>query len=110
VCNEAKAGIVVVSAWRRVFSRKELDCHLLSCGVLGPLVDVIPWHRKHDDRALGARRWLKAHPKVTRWAVVDDDQEHMWGLFEEFKSCWVKPVDGLTEADAKRLLELLRGW
>lgn len=90
------AKVVLSSTWRLSESSRERVKELVT-----DFIDVTP--RFHFDHIRGDRRgeevadWLSRHPEVTRYAILDDDNDFLPGQ-PLFKSTW---QDGLTEEIAK---------
>lgn len=113
--KRSKAKVVLSSTWRYdpagLFSAKYWGI---------PFMDVTPDmpHRPRRDEILA---WLKKHPKVDRFVVIDDDDDDLdqlplfqpsasAGLSEKIVRGAIKYLDGKTNQDmrsnyAKRLLE-----
>ena len=126
VCAETGAAVVLVSGWRRRMSCDEVFDALRAAGLaaptLGGLVDAVP---ETDTRCVSARAWLREHPEVTRWVILDDTLAHwtdptvdpMSGHetasptpLEAAPWCrghLVVPVDGILDADADAAVRIL---
>jgi hypothetical protein len=93
------AKVVLSSTWRYdpagIFSAKH-------CGI--PLIDVIPDmpHRPRRDEVIA---WLKAHPKVKRFVVIDDEDDEL----DELPLFQPSASTGLTETIAKGVANYLDG-
>ncbi len=133
ICDEAGAGVVVVSGWRRWAGAAALAECLRAAGLTAPVLGVVGGLRFSGDlRADATHEWLRAHPEVTAWVVIDDDvrawqsqrnvertemrdgrRVHLH-ITETTTAPWlvghvVCPVDGITDADAEAALVALRG-
>lgn len=82
VCGETGAAVVLVSGWRRRMSCDDVFDALRANGLTAPsaggLVDATP---ETDTRCVSARVWLREHPEVTRWVILDDTLSH-----------WIEPT------------------
>ena len=93
------AKVVLSSTWRYdpagIFSAKHW-------GV--PFIDVIPDmpHRPRRDEVIA---WLKAHPKVKRFVVIDDEDDEL----DELPLFQPSASTGLTETIAKGVANYLDG-
>jgi Swiss Army Knife RNA repair-like protein len=105
--NRTRAKVVLTSTWRYdpagLFSAKR-------CGV--PFIDVTPDMPKRPRRD-EIYTWLRKHPKVTRFAVIDDEDDELdelplfqpsatTGLTERIIHCVAKYLDGKTDEDMRR--------
>lgn len=103
----ADANVVLSSTWRYdpagVFSAKYWGI---------PLIDVIPdmLERPRRDEIIA---WLKAHPEVERYAVIDDEDDELddlplfqpsarTGLSDEMVDGVVAYLTGRTDKDMRR--------
>jgi hypothetical protein len=93
------AKVVLSSTWRYdpagIFSAKHWGI---------PFIDVIPDmpKRPRRDEVLA---WLKAHPKVKRFVVIDDEDDEL----DELPLFQPSPDTGLTEKMVKGVTEFLAG-
>lgn len=104
--------IVVSSSWR-AFGYDAVKDILKSNGI-DPrrVLDVLgdekdeknPNAHKGNHRGHQVECWLKKHPKVQSFAIIDDESD-----FEGFKGKMVKTnkFAGLTQANVERLMEIL---
>lgn len=98
---EASGALLVMSSeWRRTMSMGTLARHLRRRGYTGRRFDRTP---SLGDRCEEIRAWLDANPRVTRFAVLDDDRR-AWGPDRLVLTSW---ADGLTEADVERAMAIL---
>lgn len=91
--------IVLSSTWRKLKEGREIVSQKVA-----PIHDVTPdtdsYYRGDDIQA-----WLNKHPKVTRYAVLDDDAD--WRYDQEphwFLTTWEK---GLTEDVMQKVIDHL---
>lgn len=103
------AVVVVSSTWRLHFDLDGLRGVLGRAGFVGEVVDVTPqlpaprmWQPAPRGREI--QHWLDAHPGVDSFAIVDDDADmaHL-----EHRLVRTSDMEGLTDADADRLIALL---
>jgi hypothetical protein len=93
------AKVVLSSTWRYdpagIFSAKHWGI---------PFIDVIPDmpKRPRRDEVLA---WLKAHPKVKRFVIIDDEDDEL----DELPLFQPSPDIGLTEKMVKGVTEFLAG-
>lgn len=104
--------IVVSSSWRAYGYDAVKD--ILKSNGIDPrrVFDVLgdekdeknPEAHKGNHRGYQVECWLKRHPKVQSFAIVDDESD-----FEGFRNRMVKTnrFHGLTQANAEKLLEIL---
>jgi hypothetical protein len=59
-----------------------------------------------DLRADATRDWLRQHKDVTRYAILDDDQQ-AWFYYPEFKSYLVQPKDGIEDEHVEEAIHIL---
>lgn len=65
--------------------------------------DEITWRR--DEQIL---LWLKEHPEVKNWAVLDDDPMNMQFGTNQWRLVRTDGDHGLSETDVNRLIEILK--
>jgi hypothetical protein len=93
------AKVVLISSWRYdpagLFSAKHHGIPFFDCAPDLP----------HRSRCEEIQRWLKAHPRATRFAVIDDDDDELdtLPLFQP------NPHEGLTTALARKVALFLAG-
>ncbi len=109
ICDETGAGVVFVTGWRRWATCDEITACLRAVGLTASILGVVGQRFSGDCRATMTRWWLQEHPEVTRWVVVDDLASHWAGCGPWLAGRWVRPADGLTEADAARAIQILQG-
>jgi hypothetical protein len=99
VLSRARAKAVLTSTWRYdpvgLFAAKLHGVPFIGC------VPDMPRRPRHDE----IRAWLKAHPRVTRYAVLDDDDDELdpLPLFQP------SATEGLSPKLAKALGDYLVG-
>ena len=113
IINRTGAKIVVSSSWRRHYDlqglRNYLRCHGLKDS---DVIDITPTdlHRNkeldHIPRGLEIRTWLDAHPEVTSFVVLDDDNdmEEVWDHFIQTDSDL-----GITQENVDQAVRILGG-
>ena len=129
VCGYTFASLVIVSGWRRWATVEEIADALRGAGLTSPVIGAVGGLKMSGDlRASATREWLRDHPEVTRWCVVDDlvdawregrhtsrrEGRTQVESYERVVPAWlvgraVHPVDGLTEDDAARVASILSG-
>lgn len=108
VCLATNCDVVISSTWRR---DEGTPMALKEAGFCGRL--HTDWRTNlgffgGDPRRGGQiAEWLKAHPKVPRYAILDDDGD----MLEEQRPSFVQPrfATGLQRAHCERLINLLNG-
>jgi hypothetical protein len=113
------ASIVVVSGWRSRFTLAGLRALLAQATIHAPVLDAVAWaptRDGRDGRMAATLRWLRQHPEVTSWVVLDDsflqwsfDGEWGRGVPAAVERHLVRPVCGLTEANVARAIAILGG-
>jgi hypothetical protein len=97
--QQTRARIVLTSTWRYdpagLFSARYHRIPYLDC------VPDLP-HRPRRDEILA---WLRKHPRVTRYAVLDDDDDEL----DELPLFQANPRTGLTPALARAVRDYLNG-
>lgn len=93
------AKAVLISTWRYdpagLFSAKFHGIPFIGCTPDMP-------HRPRRNEIL---RWLKAHPRVTRFAVIDDDDDEL----DELPLFQPSPREGLTPELAHKIAVYMTG-
>jgi hypothetical protein len=99
VLERTEAQIVLTSTWRYdpagLFSAKHWGI---------PFIDITP-DLSNEPRRNEILAWLRDHPGVTRFAVLDDEDDGLDGLALFQPSA----VTGLTEEMAQGLMDYLAG-
>lgn len=99
--------IVVSSSWR-TYGLDAVKDILRSNGIDPRRIIDITGHEEakdsKDHRGFQVESWLKRHPKVKDFAIVDDNND-----FRPLhnKLVQTKPTIGLTQANVEKILELL---
>lgn len=99
LCDSSGTQIVLSSTWRRYFSVKEMaDLFKL------PIVDQTPV--LDTKRGVEIDEWLKLHPEVKEYVILDDDDDMM----SHQKSNFVRtnPEEGLSWANYVRVCDILK--
>ena len=116
ILAETGCDVVISSTWRKRFSAQEVADILVARGMPDELADrfigvtdeePVPYDildRSGKERGLQIQRWLDVHPERSTFAIVDDgaDMAHLLPHLVQ-TDC----MDGLTRADADRLIEML---
>lgn len=96
------AKVVLSSSWRHT---PELIEQLRAAGV--PIDDVTGPRSPHGNRGVEIADWLRAHPEVTTFAIVDDDADAGDCAPERFvRTYWRTGMYGKHE---RAIIELLVG-
>lgn len=103
------AALVVVSGWRRFADATILGAVLRAAGLTAPVAGVVDGVKMtHDLRAWGVNEWLREHPEVRTWAVLDDEYQHYGARKRGAWDRMVSPVDGVTIEDCEAVRAILR--
>lgn len=99
VVTAAGATIVLSSSWRT-----DRDWERIGKGLRLPITDRTPYMHP-GPRGEEIAAWLRDHPEVERYAIVDDDAD----MLDEQLPFFVKTPheDGLNYACAQKLCEVL---
>ena len=99
VVAHTRAKVVLVSDWRHdpagLFSARYWGIHY---------ADIVPYLPKRS-RGEQIFLWRKKHPKVTRYVVLDDDDDEL----DSLPLFQLSAVTGLTPAIANGMISYLRG-
>jgi len=104
----ADVEIVIASTWREAYSLPQLR-GLFPAALQGRILDVTPQLDDTDSNYLRYREiraWLNRHPKVERWAVLDDAEDEFPPDKRERAVC-TDPRVGLTKDGVIALRRLL---
>ena len=97
--SKTRAKVVLISTWRYdpagLFSAKRYGIPFMGC------TPDLP-HRPRRDEILA---WLKKHPDVTRFAVIDDEDDEL----DELPLFQPDPAEGLTPSLTKAIVSYLAG-
>lgn len=116
VLIETGADVVVSSTWRKRFAPSEIADILVACGMPDELAgrfigrtDELPVpydlpDRTGKKRGLQIARWLKAHPGVTAFSIIDDGANMAHLMPHLVKTDW---IDGLTAEKANEVIAKL---
>lgn len=99
VCEETGCSVVLSSSWRILH-----DVHECANGLDLPIFDKTP-NDSGGHRCRQIQKWLKEHPEVTRYAIVDDDSDMLLEQLPFFVK--TKHADGLSYANYLQLGVLL---
>lgn len=100
-------GVVISSTWRLLHPLEELR-EFFEVDVRHQILDVTPdltvkegFFEVRTTRCEEIAAWLKAHPEVRQWAILDDEER----LFKRFLERLVltDSSEGLVESDLSRL-------
>lgn len=105
-CCKAGCKIVVSSSWRD--HESSAKSKLIEAGLIEYLHE--DWKTKEKPAEPAGSRpkeiadWLKRHPEVTRYRILDDDE---WKWTADQNAAWIKchPYDGMNAMGMKSLLE-----
>jgi len=126
--------IVVSSTWRHSFSHgvysdfAGLVKLLKERGLQGDIIDHTPVKMSYLTRGAEIRLWLKSHPEVTNYVILDDDKsgmkpatgsvwvEHLGNYASQAAEVDLRPrwiqtswENGLKDGHVKRAIKLLEG-
>ncbi len=94
-----RAKVVLISTWRYdpagLFSAKYHGIPFIDC------TPDMPKQSRRDE----IQRWLKAHPAVKRYVVLDDDDDEL----DDLPLFQPSPREGLTAALALKVTAYLKG-
>jgi len=110
VCDATGAAILLVTGWRKWAKWEDLAVLLEGRGITAKVVGAVGGVKMWDDlRASAAREWLDAHPEVTRYVVIDDDEYRLWGRGKNhpWKDVMVMPKDGIEDEHVTQAIEIL---
>ena len=105
IVSETQARIVVSSTWRQGTHEQfqRLRDHIAAQGITAPVVGRTPEFRG-QDRGDEIADWLYGHPRITRFVILDDDDD-MGHLLPKLVRTDFE--DGLTADHARRAVEML---
>ena len=96
ILKESGAKVVISSSWRIAYPLSFIRSVMEQNGFVGEVIDCTPkGHNFGRVRGDEIAHWLKQHPEVTHFAIVDDDSDmshlmhklvqtrHATGLLEE---------------------------
>lgn len=107
--QDADIKLVISSTWRNIHTMQELKNILNSYGVNpSRVLDKTP-RTMGGHRGQEIRLWLEEHPNVTKYVVIDDDDNVMSLEGDDkghiFLTTW---EDGLLFTQAKQIAKLFR--
>lgn len=88
--------IVIHSTWRRDYDLDELR------ELLGRLGDRVIGATPLGERLESIEQWLDAHPEVSTYRILDDDEADFYRRPAELIAC--DPVKGIADPDVRRQL------
>lgn len=99
------AGIVVTSVWRIRHELVDLRQILMNAGLKFPKMVIGITPRRNGTRGQEIGLWLKDHPRIKKFIILDDDSD-----MDPFMDRLIKTDSdaGLTMEDVQRAVELLR--
>ena len=103
ILKETDAEIVISSTWRIIHSNISLMYIFFLCGIKPPFI-LGSTPRTGKKRGIEIAEWLKEHPKVERFVIIDDDSD-MVDLMDHLIQ--IDSEVGLTEDDANKIIEIL---
>lgn len=114
--QDADIKIVISSTWRKLHTLVDLGNILNSYGVTAKIIGKTPitfsGHRGQE-----IKQWLEDNPNVTKYVILDDDNDAGTALFHEegtpddarghfFQTTW---KDGLLFKQSEQIAKLFRG-
>ncbi len=129
VIDAADAAVVIVSGWRRWAPVEEIAEALRDAGLRAEVLGAVGGVKMSGDlRASATHEWLRKHPDVTSWVVIDDDVRawQVWRRVTRYEAqssvesddystpAWlagrvVHPKDGITDEHADAAIRVLLG-
>lgn len=102
--------IVISSSWRVAHPFDRVGLFMRKAGFVGEVIGQTVQYVRIADGVYGGRSaeialWLRDHPEVTNFAIVDDGSDAGVGMESHFVDTYL-PV-GLTNEDADRLIKIL---
>jgi hypothetical protein len=106
ILAETGAEVVISSTWRLMHRLPDLRGILRRRGFTGRIIDRTP-DLNDKPRGLEIQAWLDAQrEQPPAFAIVDDDEDMAHLSHRLVRTTF---AEGLTEADASRLIAMLRG-
>ena len=99
-----EAVVVVSSTWRRLYRWVEVVDFLRRQGLSVPLAGTTP---EIGSRGADITEYLRQHPDVTNYVVLDDDKAAA-RIPDPTRFVCIDPAVGITDADVERAIEILR--
>ena len=108
ICEATGAHVVVTSAWRRIYrERCQLADILVAAGFTGMVAGMTPTDVA-GGRMAEIQAWQDAPPprryRGAPFCIIDDEHD-FWGW--ERYLVRTHPIDGLTDGDADKAIQLL---
>jgi hypothetical protein len=102
IMEKTKASIVISSSWRKSYSLRKLQDMLFKVGIVN-VIDVTGF--EEAERGIQIDNWLKKHPEVTSFVILDDDS---WDM-DPHKDKLVVPKTeiGLEDKHIKEAIDIL---
>lgn len=98
--DETEAELVLSSSWRHDPQWREI---MKVSGIIKPFYDCTSLVGGHN-RGNFITAWLKKHPEVTQYAILDDNEDAGIGHAKNFFK--TKTEEGLTETHAQAIKQL----
>lgn len=111
ILQATDAKIVISSTWRLSYSIHELDQILTNNGILAKVHGVTPSFNSDSLIVPGTRRgveiaaYLKAHPEITNYVILDDDSDML--IEQKPYFILVSTGVGLTDRQAQHAIQKL---
>lgn len=99
-----EAVVVVSSTWRLLYRWTEVVDFLRRQGLSAPLAGTTP---DEGDRGADITEYLRRHPDVTNYVVLDDDIDAA-RIPDPTRFVYINPTKGITDVDVERAIEILR--
>ena len=107
--QDAGIKLVISSTWRKNNNLAGLRNILTAYGVNGSKVLGVTPSVISGDRAQEINLWLEANPNVTKFVILDDDQDVLAVKDPRGHTFITTPEDGLLYKQAKAIAKLFRG-
>lgn len=102
VIKKTEAKIVVSSSWRVGCTVEELQTELKGWGVDGEVIDKTP-HIHRVIRGLEIDQWLREHPDVKSYVILDDDAD----MLPNQLLVKTSSTHGMDYVDAEKAIQIL---
>jgi len=105
IVSRTSCLVVLSSTIRRFETLEDLQSHFNQYGFVGTLLDRTPYINESRCRGREIDMWLKAHPEVASFAILDDE-----GDMDPHLDKWVKTSmhkEGLERGHIERVCTLL---
>lgn len=97
------AHIVISSTWRTLYTWADVIDFLRRQGLTAPLAGTTP---EVGSRGDDITEYLRRHPDVTNYVVLDDDRD-AGGIPDPTRFVCTDPATGITDADVERAIAIL---